>query len=144
MPAAVYVAQVGFAQALYAKLRYQVVERCTVQPIQRGPRLLAFAHLVHRRVIRGAPCIDQRSPIRVDAALAPERSQFRDQAAAPIHHGTKGIEHYRDRSPVCHDGSSCLRAVARTASWWQLERMRCVKARAAGPFMPTSGGARRN
>ena len=85
-----------------AELRHQLVERRAVQVVERGPRLLALAHAVHRRVVGRAPGIHQRGPVGVDAALPAERGQLGDQAAAPVHHGAERVEHDRDRLLCCH------------------------------------------
>ena len=97
VPAAVDMLQIGLGQPLDAELRHQHVERGAMQPVQRRPRLLALAHAVHRRVIGRAPGIHQRGPVGVDVALAAERGQLGDQAAAPVHHGAERIEYDCDR-----------------------------------------------
>src|SRR5260221_9919330 len=54
-----------------------------------------LAYLVHRGGINGAPAVDQRGPVGLDAAFPGPFGEIRNQARAPVDHGAEHIEHRR-------------------------------------------------
>src|SRR6185312_9807020 len=94
MPAQGEMMQVCIAQSGNRQLRDQSFQRLPMQPVQDDiAALRMLPDLVHRRGVYCTPAVDQRGPVRLDAALVAPFAEIRDQAAAPVHDGTEHVEY---------------------------------------------------
>ena len=60
--------------------------------------LRMFSHIVHGRGIDRTPAVDERRPIRLDAALLPPGGEVIDQTGAPIDNSAEDVEDQRPGS----------------------------------------------
>ena len=63
-----------------------------MQNVELGPGKLAFADLVHGRLVAGAPPVGKAGPVQVDTLDFSPSTAFLDDGSTPIHHGSKGVE----------------------------------------------------
>src|SRR4029078_12808346 len=93
MPAHGEISQIVLVQSTNRKLRDQLFKGLPVQTVQdHVTSLRVLAYLIHRSSIDSAPAIDQRGPVRLDAALLAPVGEIRDQAGAPSNDRTDGVK----------------------------------------------------
>src|SRR5690554_475910 len=71
-----------------------------MQDIQPGEAPAAIADLLHCRLVEIAPAVRESSWVSLDAVAREESGGLPGDAAAPIHHGAKGIEKQRLDRPT--------------------------------------------
>ena len=95
MPDAVEGGRVGLGQAEPAR-REQAVQDAAVQAVDVGPRQRARAHLVHGRLVAGAPVVGEGGPVlRRQGEPLLQQLPLADDAAAPVDDGAEDVEAQR-------------------------------------------------
>src|SRR5712671_5109349 len=86
----------------HAEFHHDLVEDHPVEFVEVRPGHLAFADLVHRGSVAGAPAVGKVAPVEFESFRFGECAAFLDDGTAPIHNRSESIED----ECLWHDGGS--------------------------------------